>query len=213
MTVCHGKFEMTVCHGEFEMTVCHQNFEKSWNQWIRMILKSAHQISSLYLEKQKSWEKCAPCGSLCSLCGPLWALLSALLCSALPVHPLLCNPNPLFWPLCHLGLFEIDLGYWSSKSKMSLGYWSSKRKRYWSSKWKMSLGYWSLPSFWPFCKVHWFFQRAGREGFDQNFFLPRVPKFKLDQTGGLHYLSFYTPFTQPHKITIKDLTIVTGHPV
>ena len=146
---------------------------------------------------------------------PLWALLIALLCSALPVRPLLCNPrrNPLFWPLCHLGLFEIDLGYWSSKLKMSLGYWSSKRKRYWSSKWKMSLGYWSSPSFWPFCKVHWFFQRAGREGSDQKFFLPRVPKFKLDQTGWLHNLSFYTPFTQPQEITVKDLTIVAGHPV
>ena len=146
---------------------------------------------------------------------PLWALLIALLCSALPVRPLLCNPrrNPLFWPLCHLGLFEIDLGYWSSKLKMSLGYWSSKRKRYWSSKWKMSLGYWSSALFGPFCRGHWFFQQAGREGSDQNIFLPRVPKFKLDQTGWLHNPSFYTLFTQPHEITVKHRTIVAGHPV
>ena len=79
----------------------------------------------------------------------------------LPVRSLLCNPmrNPLFWPLCHLGLFEIDLGYWSSKLKMSLEYWSSKRKRYWSSKWKMSLGYWSSAFFGPFCRGRFFFSR------------------------------------------------------
>ena len=133
----------------------------------------------------------------------------------LPVRSLLCNPmrNPLFWPLSHLGLFEIDLGYWSSKLKMRLGYWSSKRKRYWSSKSKMSLGYWSSAFFGPFCKGRFFFQRAGREGSDQNFFLPRVPKFKLDQTDWLHDLSFYPPFTQVQEITVKDRTIVTGHPV
>ena len=146
---------------------------------------------------------------------PLWALFCALLCRLLPVRPLLCNPmrNPLFWQLFHLGLFEIDLGYWSSKLKMSLGYWSSKRKRYWSSKSKMSLGYWSSAFFGPFCKGRFFFQRAGREGSDQKFFLPRVPKFKLDQTGWPHDLSFYTTFTQAREITVKDRTIVTGHPV
>ena len=120
--------------------------------------------------------------------------------------------NPLFWPLFHLGLFEIDLGYWSSKLKMSLGYWSSKRKRYWSSKWKMSLGYWSSAFFWPFCQGRFFFQRAGREGSDQNFFLPRVPKFKSVQTGWPHHLSFYTPFTQAQEITVKDLKMKLAYP-
>ena len=40
-----------------------------------------------------------------------------------------------------------------------------------------------------------------------------MPKFKSDQTGWLHHLSFYTPFTQAREITVKDRTIVTGHPV
>ena len=213
MTVCHREFEMTVCHGEFEMTMCHQNFEKSWNQWIRMILKSAHQISSLYLEKQKSWGKCALCGSLWVHCAPRVGSLECPFVLCAPCAPPFVQPQPTVLTTVSPRPFWNYLGYWSSKLKMSLGYWSSKRKRYWSSKWKMRLGYWSSAFFGPFCKVHWFFQRAGREGSDQNFFLPRVPKFKSVQTGWLHHLSFYTPFTQVQEITVKDLTIVTGHPV
>ena len=172
MTVCHREFEMTVCHGEFERTICHQ-------------ICSSNFISLAWKAKKL--------GKTCTVrlpVRPLWTLLCALLCRALPVSPLLSNPmrNPLFWPLFHLGLFEIDLGYWSSKLKISLGYWSSA-----------FFGH--------------FFQQARREGSDQNFFLPRVPKFKLDQTGWPHDLSFYTPFTQAREITVKDHTIVTGPPV
>ena len=137
------------------------------------------------------------------------------LCARLapPVQPL-CNPfatpvqpseNPTVlttvWPLCQ-GPF------WNW-----FGILIHRIQGYWSTKSKMCLGYWSTALFGPFCKGRFFFQRAGREGSDQNFFLPRVPKFKLDQTGWLHDLSFYTTFTQAREITVKDLTIVTGHPV
>jgi len=160
MTVCHREFEMTVCHGEFEMTMCHQNMRKvetNEEEWFWNLLTKFH-LSSLKSKKiGKNVHSAAPCAPTVR---PLWALFCALLCRLLPVRPLLCNPmrNPLFWQLFHLGLFEIDLGYWSSKLKMSLGYWSSKRKRYWSSKSKMSLGYWSSAFFGPFCKGRFFFR-------------------------------------------------------
>ena len=169
---------------------------------------------SLAWKAKKLGKTCTVGLPVCPLCAP--CVLSCVpFCAVRPqCAPFCATPwETHCFDHCVTCSFWNYLGYWSSKSKMSLGYWSSKRKRYWSSKWKMSLGYWSSAFFGPFCKVHWFFQRAGREGSDQNFFLPRVPKFKLDQTGWLHHLSFYTPFTQPQEIAVKHRTIVAGHPV
>ena len=77
----------------------------------------------------------------------------------------------------------------------------------------VSLGYCFTTFFWLFCRVLLFFQQAGRVGSDQKNFSSRVPNFKLDHSGWLHYPHLFTRFTQFHKITVKDLTIVTGHPV
>ena len=160
-------------------------------------------------------------GTACSLCA-LCALPLRPLCNpcATPVQPL-CNPLriPLFWPpFDHFvrGLFEIDLGYWST------GYRDTdpqNQKWVWDTdpqdtgilihKIKNVFGILIHGSFWAILQRSLFFQRAGREGSDQNFFLPRVPKFKLDQTGWLHGLSSYTTFTQAWEITVKDRTIVT----
>ena len=156
------------------------------------------------------------------------------------VHPLcapcatsvqpLCNSlrNPLFWPLRNLGPFEIDLGYCSTRSKDTAPQNQkilllTQRKSWWDTapqvqkillhtlrrRWKILLHCF----FWVILPRSLFFQRADREGSDQKFFLPRVPKFKSVQTGWLHDLSFYPPFTQVQEITVKDRTIVTGHPV
>ena len=101
----------------------------------------------------------------------------------------------------------------SIKSKQK-SYWSSKSKRYWSSKLKMSLGYWSSAFFGHFAECS-FFQQAGREGSEQKNFLPIVPNFKLGHLGWPRYPTFYTPFTQIYKISIKDLKLLWpdgGHP-
>ena len=163
-------------------------------------------------------KKLGKMGTACSLCA---------LC-ALPLRPL-CNPCATLWEshcfdhrLTTLsGAFlkliwdtdPQDTGILIHKIKNEFGILIHRIQGYWSTKSKMCLGYWSTALFGPFCKGRFFFQRAGREGSDQNFFLPRVPKFKSDQTGWLHHHSFYPPFTQVQEITVKDRTIVTGHPV
>ena len=200
---------MTVCLREFEMTACHREFvndrvpPKIWNDSEVMIPFCSPNFISLAWKAKKLGKM----GTACSLCA-LCALALRPLCNpcATLLQPL-CNPLRIptvlttVWPLCQ-GPF------WNW-----FGILIHRIQGYWSTKSKMCLGYWSTALFGPFCKGRFFFQRAGREGFDQNFFLPRVPKFKLDQTGWLHGLSFYTTFTQAREITVKDLTIVTGHPV
>ena len=58
-----------------------------------------------------------------------------------------------------------------------------------------------------------FFSRLVERVWIKNSFLTMVPNFKLDHLGWPHYLTFHTPFTQIYKISIKGLTIVTGHPL
>ena len=166
------------------------------------ILLTKFHLSSLKSKKVGENVHCLlPLGSLCTLC-------------ALPVRPL-CTPRappvqPLRTPLfdhCVRGLFEIDSEYWSTGSRdtdppRARDTDPQNQKWVWDTDPRIFLG--------PFCRGHWFFQRAGREGSDQVFFLPRVPNFKSDHSGWLRHPSFYTPFTQNHEITVKDLTIVTG---
>ena len=198
------------------MTVCHEEFvndrvpPKIWNDSEVMIPFCSPNFIPLAWKAKKLGEM----GTACSLWAPCALSVHSLCAPCAPHVQPLCNPLriPPF-DHCLTTVSEAFLKLIWDTDPQDPGILIHRIQGYWSTESKMSLGYWSTALFWSFWKVHWFFQRAGREGSDQNFFLPRVSKFKLDQTGWLHNPSFYTPFTQPQEITVKHRTIVTGHPV
>ena len=116
------------------------------------------------LKSKKSWGKMCTVGFLCALCAPL------------------CNPCATHSETCCLTtvlLIYLKLLWDTAPHDQNDTAPPDSKDTAPHSK-KMLKGYCSTIFFWHFCRALPFFQQARRQGSDQNFFLPRVPKFKLD---------------------------------
>ena len=189
-----------------------------WNDRVPRRIWEDHLPPNLLIKFHLSSLKSKKVGKNVHCAAPCAPTVDSLVCPFVPCAP--CEPpfeQPYEKPTVLTTVSSRSFWNWFGililQIKNEFGILILQKKKILILQIKNKFGILILGFFWAILQRSLFFQRAGREGSDQNFFLPRVPKFKLDQTGWPHDLSFYTPFTQAWEITVKDRTIVTGHPV